>query len=183
MKALHARFAFNDVSAHGAGRRQSGNRPQNRLLWRANMRRLDAEAMRDSLLAVTGELDATADGPSLFADPKNVRRTVYGLVSRRKLDGTLALFDFPNANATSEKRSVTITPTQQLYFLNSDFLMDRAKHLAAKVQDVNGAYAVIFGRAPSAGNSYRPRVRAEGARALAPVLQALLTSNEFVFVN
>jgi hypothetical protein len=116
-----------------------------------------------------------------------IRRTCaapcYGLVSRRKLDGTLSLFDFPNANATSEKRSVTITPTQQLYFLNSDFLMDRAKHLAAKVQDVNGAYAAIFGRAPSAEERRIGLEFVRQARAVALYVQALLTSNEFVFVN
>jgi hypothetical protein len=168
--------------------------PENRLLWRANLRRLDAEAMRDSLLAVTGELDATADGPPLlFTDPKNMRRTIYGLVSRRKLDGTLALFDFPNANATSEKRSVTITPTQQLFFLNSEFLMDRAKRLAARLDKVGDetarlreAYLAVFGRAPSEreltlGLAF---VRQNGGSGRWPLyVQALLTSNEFVFVN
>ena len=187
MKALHREILLSSTYRLSTERVAANQEidPENRLLWRANMRRLDAEAMRDSLLAVTGELDATADGPpALFADPKNVRRTVYGLVSRRKLDGTLALFDFPNANATSEKRSVTITPTQQLYFLNSDFLMDRAKHLAAKVQDVKGAYAAIFGRAPSAEEQ---RIGVEfvrkGRERWPLYVQALLTSNEFVFVN
>jgi mono/diheme cytochrome c family protein len=187
MKALHREILLSTTYRLGTERLAANQEidPENRLMWRANMRRLDAEAMRDSLLAVTGELDATAGGPpSPFADPKNVSRSVYGLVSRRKLDGTLALFDFPNANATSEKRSVTITPTQQLYFLNSDFLMDRAKHLAAKVQDVNQAYAAIFGRAPSAEEQ---RIGAEfvkqGRERWPLYVQALLTSNEFVFVN
>ena len=147
--------------------------------------------MRDSLLAVTGELDTTAEGaPIAFADPKNVRRTVYGLVSRRKLDGTLALFDFPNANATSEKRSVTITPTQQLYFLNSEFLMERAKRLSERLTGgddnakLRSAYTSIFGRVPNEEETRLGLAFVRQGRERWPIyVQALLGSNEFMFVN
>ena len=147
--------------------------------------------MRDSLLAVTGELDTTAEGaPIAFTDAKNTRRTVYGLVSRRKLDGTLALFDFPNANATSEKRSVTITPTQQLYFLNSEFLMERARHLSAQLTGsgdsakLRSAYTSIFGRAPSEEELRVGLAFVRQGRDRWPMyVQALLGSNEFMFVN
>jgi mono/diheme cytochrome c family protein len=187
MKALHREILMSAAYQRSTERLAANQEidPENRLLWRANLRRLDAEAMRDSLLAVSGELDSAAGGaPAAFTDPKNVRRSVYGLVSRRKLDGTLALFDFPNANATSEKRSVTITPTQQLYFLNSDFLMDRAKYLAQRVQTVSEAYTAIYGRAPSEaelriGNEFLQK----GRERWPLYVQALLTSNEFVFVN
>ena len=91
-----------------------------------------------------------------FEDAKNARRTVYGFVSRRKLDSTLALFDFPNPNAAAEKRIVTLTPPQQLYFLNGDFVWDRAMALANRItgggQDRRGAdwaaYRRVFARDP-----------------------------------
>jgi hypothetical protein len=69
----------------------------NRLFWRANLvQRLDFEALRDSILAVAGNLISTAGGPAVkFADV-NHRRTVYGFVSRNKIDSTLRLFDFPD---------------------------------------------------------------------------------------
>ncbi len=194
MKALHREILLSAVYRLSAERVATNHEidPENRLLWRANMRRLDAEAMRDSLLAVSGELDRSAGGPPVaFSDAKNVRRTVYGLVSRRKLDGTLSLFDFPNANATSEKRSVTITPTQQLFFLNSEFLMDRAKHLAARLNGgadaaakLRETYAAIFGRAPSDREIQLGLAFARQGRERWPLyVHALLTSNEFMFVN
>ncbi len=195
MKALHREILQSAAYQSSASRRMAPNEeidPENRLLWRANMRRLDAEAMRDSLLAVTGELDTTTEAPpALFTDPKNLRRSVYGLVSRRKLDGTLALFDFPNANATSEKRNVTITPTQQLFFLNSEFLMDRARHLAARLDGgldeaakLRSAYASIFGRAPGDEELRIGLAFVRQGRQRWPLyLQSLLSSNEFIFVN
>ncbi len=156
--------------------------PDNRLLWRANVRRLDAEALRDSLLAVTGELDLTVGGPpSKISDSANKRRSVYGFVSRRKLDGTMSLFDFPNPNITSDKRSVTITPPQQLFLLNGEFAMERAARLA-KLQDVNLLYRKVFGRLP--GESELKLANEFLARGTwNQYAQALLNANEFVLIN
>ena len=75
--------------------------PDNRLLWRYNRRRLDAESLRDSLLFVSGKLDLQTGGPAVRLDKENNRRTVYGYISRRQLDPMLALFDFPNPNNTA----------------------------------------------------------------------------------
>jgi len=165
--------------------------PDNRLLWRSNTRRLDAEALRDSLLMVTGELDSNAGGPpQKISDASNRRRTVYGFVSRRKLDGTLALFDFPNPNLTAEKRSVTITPPQQLFLLNGEFAMDRAQKLAAVTKSpaaeetVRKLYRRIFGRAPNAQEIAMAAQFIQNDDSRWPLYaQALLNSNEFVFVN
>ena len=105
--------------------------PENRLLWRANRRRLDAEAVRDALLAVTrARSTKTAAGRPRRLPDDNNRRTVYGFVSRRRLDATLALFDFPNPNSTSEQRMDTNVPLQRLFFLNSAFVLQQAKALA-----------------------------------------------------
>ncbi|MDQ6698859.1 MAG: PSD1 and planctomycete cytochrome C domain-containing protein [Acidobacteriota bacterium] len=164
----------------------------NRLLWRANRQRLDAEAMRDSLLAVTGELDRTAGGmPVRLNDEANHRRSIYGFVSRRKLDGTLALFDFPNPNLTAEKRISTATPLQQLFFLNSGFLEARAKALIQRIgagrtpaDGVREAYRLVFGR------DAKPDELRIGTEFVAgktgawlPYAQVLLSSNELLFVN
>ena len=169
--------------------------PENRLLWRANIQRLDAEALRDSLFFVTGELDPKAGGPpEKLNDERNRRRTVYGFVSRNKLDGMLSLFDFPNPNITSEKRNATESPAQELFFLNSQFIGLRAAALARRICDgpqrdeasrIAGAYRILFGRSPSReelrlGLAFLQDGQADAWPRYA---QALLNSNEFLFVN
>ncbi|MBY0505668.1 MAG: DUF1553 domain-containing protein [Bryobacteraceae bacterium] len=157
--------------------------PDNRLLWRANVRRLDAESLRDSLLAVTGELDLTAGGPPVrLQDPGNQRRSVYGFISRRKLDGSLSLFDFPNPNLTADKRSATITPPQQLFLLNGDFAMDRAAKLA-RTPDVKQLYRAVLGRAPAESELKLAQQFLAGGGTWAQYAQALLNTNEFVLIN
>src|ERR1019366_4998064 len=110
--------------------------PENRLLWRANRRRLDIEALRDSFLAVAGNLDLTQGGLAKKLGDDNTRRTVYAFVSRRRLDGTLSLFDFPNANSTSEQRLDTNVPLQRLFFLNSSFIQQQSKLLAKRMEAI-----------------------------------------------
>src|SRR5207244_11884152 len=106
---------------------------KNRRLWPANRARLDIEALRDSLLYVSGKLDGKVGGDAEpIAEEKNDRRTVYAFVSRRRLDPTLALFDFPNPNSTSDERMATNTPLQRLFFLNSGFEMRQAEHISAR---------------------------------------------------
>jgi hypothetical protein len=163
--------------------------PDNRLVWRSSRRRLDMESMRDGLLAATGELDQTMGGkPEKLTDEKNLRRTVYGFVSRRKLDGTLALFDFPNPNSMSEQRVETSTPLQQLYFLNSGFVEKRAEAFAARLAGaddaarIKDAYQILFYRDPAkeemeAGLAYLK----SDAKAWARYSQVLLGSNEFLY--
>src|SRR5262249_43862015 len=91
--------------------------PDNRLFWRANMKqRLEIEALRDGILAISGNLDLSIGGPAGKLTNDFKRRTLYGLISRNKLDPTLELFDFPNPNNTTERRSVTVGPLQRLYF-------------------------------------------------------------------
>ena len=108
--------------------------PENRLLWRMNRRRLEVEPWRDAMLAVTGELDRTVGGPPVnLAAGNNLRRTLYSFISRHQLNDLLRLFDFPDPNITSDRRSVTTVPLQQLFVLNSDFMTQRAKSLVARL--------------------------------------------------
>jgi hypothetical protein len=118
--------SFNEANANIDG--------DNRFLWKMSRRRLDVEAWRDALLDVSGNLDRTLRGPSTdLADPNNVRRTIYAKVSRHELDSLLRLFDFPDANITSEKRSETTVPQQQLFVLNSPFMVEQARAFSARV--------------------------------------------------
>ena len=190
MKKLHREILLSATyqrSAEQNARNQTVD-PDNRLLWRANRQRLDAEAMRDTLLAVSGELDAAAGAQPVALDQAgNRKRSIYGYISRRKLDGTLALFDFPNPNLSAEKRIVTATPLQQLYFLNGEFFAARADALARRLtgtpsERIVQIYRTVFGREATATELQLGRefVAAGDWRAYA---QVLLSSNELLFVN
>ena len=90
-----------------------------------NRRRLEVEAWRDAMLAVAGRLDRRIGGPSVSLDaPGNRRRTVYAAISRHDLAWMLRLFDFPDPNITSGGRVETTVPLQQLFVLNSEFMVD-----------------------------------------------------------
>ena len=126
-------------------------------LWRGSRRRLDIELWRDSLLAVSGNLDPSRGGPTFdLRDANAKRRTVYAKISRHELDGLLRLFDFPDANVTAAGRLATTIPQQQLFALNSDFMVNQAKAFAARIEKsastdadrVIATYRLAFGRAP-----------------------------------
>ncbi len=128
----------------------------NRLYWRANKRRMDVEQIRDSLLATSGALDKKLGGPSEALTPQSTRRTLYGRVSRYKLDDFLQLFDFPSPNISAEQRYATNVPLQRLFFMNSDFVQQQAELLAQKIEAeptlesrIQKAYRLVFGRAAS----------------------------------
>ncbi|MEZ5398624.1 MAG: PSD1 and planctomycete cytochrome C domain-containing protein [Bryobacteraceae bacterium] len=193
LKSLHR-----EILLSAAWRRSAANNPanfardpDNRYFWRANRRRLDIEPLRDTLLAVTGELNGKAGGPPLkLTDSTNTRRSVYGFVSRRKLDGTLALFDFPNPNNLSEQRIETATPLQQLFFLNSRFVEDRAIALACRIESaafddaarIQAAYRLVYGRTAT---KEEVAVGLEYVKhdSWANYAQVLLGANELLFVN
>jgi cytochrome c553 len=168
--------------------------PSNRLLWRANRHRLDVESMRDALLAVSGELDRSMGGePQRLAEAFNLRRTLYGYISRRKLDPTLALFDFPNPNASAEQRLTTPTPLQQLFFMNSSFIEQRAAALASRA-DVGGGgdpgakvqrlYRLVLGRPPQRAElAACLEFVSAGTKNWQELAKLLLSSNELIFLN
>lgn len=134
--------------------------PDNRWLARAPRRRLEVEAWRDALLAVTGTLDGRMGGPALDLDrPDNTHRTLYGLVKRRELNDLLRLYDFPDATTHSPARTPTTTPLQQLFVLNSPFMRRQAQALVRRLWAeapgsdegrIQRAYALLFGRQPTA---------------------------------
>ena len=128
----------------------------NRLYWRANRKRLEAEQLRDSILEISGNLDQSLGGPSEELTPDYKRRTVYGKVSRYKLDSYLQLFDFPAPNISAEKRFTTTVPLQRLFLMNSDFVQIEAEALAKRVAAepnnrarITKMYELAYGRSPS----------------------------------
>ena len=179
--------------------------PENRLLWRANRRRLDVESFRDALLAVSGNLDRKIGGPSVnLAAADASRRTMYGAVSRHNLDGLLRLFDFPDPNISSARRTVTTVPLQQLFVLNSEFMVRQARSLAKRLTDrtelddagrIRSAYTLLFGRPATEAEiglaleflAASPATTTAGTKTeLSPweqYAQILLGSNEFTFID
>jgi len=169
--------------------------PDDRLLWRAPRKRLELEAWRDAMLQVSRQLDLAGGGPSDDLDsPKSVRRTVYGKVSRQRASDIHRLFDLPDPKTHGEKREHTTTPVQQLYFLNSPFVRQAAAWLAkaADGKSSEEGVKVLFRRTlqrdpttaeqDTALKLIRP-VRKDDPPAWALLAQALLTSNEFLFLN
>ncbi len=135
-----------------ASEKDSGNR----LYWRANRKRMEAEQIRDSILEISGNLDQSLGGPSEELTSDYKRRTVYGKVSRYKLDAYLQLFDFPAPNISAEKRFTTTVPLQRLFLMNSDFVQLEAEALAKRVSTepnnrarIQKIYELAYGRSPS----------------------------------
>lgn len=195
VKALHREIVLSSTYALSSELLHPNSKvdPGNRLYWRANVRRLDIEALRDSVLSVSDQLDRTLGGPPLpIASECNVRRTVYSFVSRRKLDPTFATFDFPGANDTAEQRINTNTPLQRLYLLNSEFILNQAQRFAGRVAREAGehetarirhAYRLAFGREPASEEVNWAREFLGAGNSWAQYAQALLVSNEFLYVN
>lgn len=106
--------------------------PQNRLRWRWDVRRLDAEQIRDAMLAASGELDLTSGGPSV--DAKSPRRSVFTKQMRNSPDPFLDSFDAADVFNSTAKRNVTTTPNQSLLMVNGAWPLTRAKSFANRVE-------------------------------------------------
>lgn len=133
--------------------------PENRLLWRANLRRLDFEAIRDSMLVFSGKLDPTVGGKpvNLTDEPYSFRRSVYGYIDRGNLPELMGQFDFSDPDRANSKRTTTIVPQQALFFMNSPMSADVARKVISRPEFVNArddfarvraVYEVIYQREP-----------------------------------
>jgi hypothetical protein len=134
--------------------------PANTWHWRMNRKRFDFEALRDSLLYVTGSLDETLGGlpVDMFQEKTTPRRTLYGFIDRQNLPGVLRSFDFANPDTTSPQRFQTTVPQQALFMMNNAFLIELARAattrreftaLASDAQRIRWLYQRVFQRAPS----------------------------------
>lgn len=187
MKAMHREIMLSSTYQMASGNVEG----ENRLMEQFPVRRLDAESLRDSILAVSGRLDAALGGKAFpLEDTKQTRRTIYGYVSRRRTDTMLNLFDFPNPNATSEKRVNTDVPLQRLFLLNSSLMADSAEALDKKAvgatpeERIRVGYRAIFGRAPTkAETDLGLQYTKAGGDAWPQYWQVLLATDEFLMVR
>jgi hypothetical protein len=177
-----------------------------RLLWRFPSRRLEAETIRDAMLAVSGRLDTKMFGRgfNLFAQRgglsgftpvesysgDGLRRMIYAHKVRREREAVFGSFDCPDAGQSTARRRESTTPIQALNLFNSRFTLDESAALADRVKRESGddlakqihrAYQLALGRVPSAGElaEIEPIVREHG---LATLCRALFNSNEFLFL-
>jgi hypothetical protein len=182
----------------------------NRYLWRQNRRKLEAEAVRDSILAVAGQLDLTPGGPSFQdfviekpehsphyqyhlhdpEDAKSHRRAIYRFVVRSKQQPFMAALDCADPSLAVDKRNQTQTPQQALALLNNKLAVAMAKHFAERVEKmgttaaerVTAAIRLALGRDPTAKE--RDALAAYAKEfGLANACRVILNLNEFVFVD
>jgi hypothetical protein len=178
-----------------------------RLLWRFPPKRLEAEPIRDTILAVSGKLDLRTGGPgfSVFEPndnyvrvytpkksygPPEWRRMIYMTKVRMQQDATFGAFDCPDGGQIAPKRTSSTTPLQALNLLNSQFMLQQAEFFAERVKAEHGddvtkqvrrAFELALEREPSSDelSASATFVQSEG---LAMLCRALLNANEFVYV-
>jgi hypothetical protein len=178
-----------------------------RLLWRFPPRRLEAEGIRDSILAVSGNLDRTAGGPSFFlheVDRENVyhyhpkakftpaesRRMIYAFKVRMEQDGIFGAFDCPDGSLVIPKRSVSTTPLQALNLFNSQFVLQQSETFAERLRteagednaaQVKKAWQLAFNRLPDRAET-KQAVAFAKAEGLPALCRAILNANELIFI-
>ena len=168
LKPIHRLIVLSSAyrQAGQGNSRAAGIDAGNRLLWRAPARRLEAEAVRDSMLHVSGALDPRMGGPGyqlweyagyviVFKPkaklgPEEFRRMVYQFKPRLQQDRTFGAFDCPDATTVTPKRNVSTTPFQALNLLNDPFVLDQAERFAARLKREAGEVA------------HKPEARAKG---------------------
>jgi hypothetical protein len=175
----------------------------NRWLWRFPPRRLEGEAVRDAMLAVSGELNLTMGGPSFrpfkvrvfnsnfydLLDPEGTefqRRTVYRMNVGSAKNPLLEAFDCPDPSVKTPQRGSTTTPLQALGLMNGSFVLRQAKNLAKRVgqaaDPVEAVYRLTFGRSPSASEK-RAAAKLVGEHGLESLCWVLLNASEFLYLR
>jgi hypothetical protein len=183
--------------------------PENRLLWKRTVQRLDADQIRDAMLACGGELEPVMGGKS--ARGSQARRTIDTLSVRNTRDALLDAFDAPDGNATTPRRNTTTTATQALLLINGEWALARAKALAIRLERLEPkstdhrarivlAYRLTFGRPPEpdeleqaarflecqarlASSTARQAEIANNRAALVDFCHVLFNSNEFIYLD
>jgi len=185
--------------------------PENNLLWRYRLQRLDAESIRDSVLAASGALNRHLGGPPVFPvipdeilksmtngiwkqtkeGPEVWRRSVYIYRKRGLPMPLLDVFDLPNQNISCGARNVTTVPTQALTLMNNDFILQQAQLFAQRIEEaapgdrarqIERAYAIALSRPPEPEEK---RLAEEflKQRGLADFTNVLLNLNEFLYMR
>ena len=181
MKKLHKRIMLSAAWQQSSASRADAIAADsdNKLVWRYNRRRLEGEAIRDSMLQVSGLLNGKMYGPGVFppmppgmvtrggwkadeAQPETLRRSVYTFVRRNTRYPMFEAFDMPDTHESCARRNSTVSSTQALELLNNELVVGWAKDLAAKVSNDTGltpgsqierAWRLVYSRVPSAEES------------------------------
>jgi len=183
--------------------------PRNLLLWRYRAHRLEAEAVRDQMLAVSGALHRELYGPAVFPrlapevlaqmkhgiwkdqpEGSTYRRSVYVYRKRGLPFPMFEVFDLPDQNISCAGRNVSTVPTQALTLMNNDFVLGQAKLFAARIREaaigpnaqIDAAYQIALGRPPQA-EERRLAVDYLQAGTLEGFAHVLLNLNEFVYLR
>jgi hypothetical protein len=184
---------------------------ENRLLWRMNRRRLDAESYRDAVLQISCRIDLTMGGPGVqqfkqlegsqltpkldydafdWNDPTAARRSIYRVAWRGIADPFMESLDFPDLGMLAPKRSFSVSALQSLTVFNNDFVLHHSQLLAETLkanratadEQITQACRLIFLREPST-NEQAILVAYTNQHGLAATCRVLLNSNEFLFVD
>lgn len=165
-------------------------------LWRMNRRQLGIESWRDAIMATAGTLTLEGGLSQNLDSSAHHQRTIYSQVSRRELNKTLMLFDYPDANVHAARRSSSTTPTQKLFVMNSPFIIEQSKKLAHRLQQsgnddasrIRHAYELLFAREPEAeelaiAQEFLKQPGGSDFTAWEQFAQALLATNEMLYVD
>ena len=209
MKKLHT-LICTSAAYQRTGGSPSNIDPENRLLAHFPRRRLDAEALRDAMLAVSGKLDRTVGGPLMtvmnrtYANGGNApagiaqqmhydtpRRSLYLPIVRSALHDFFAAFDYPDPGMLAGQRASTTVAPQALFLMNSPFVSAQAAAFAARVQTlgdddaarVRAAYALALNRAPGDEEIAAAVAFVQRSKSWTPFCHALLASNDFLYVQ
>lgn len=211
LKRLHRLLVTSATYRQSSDRVESGVAQDagNRLLWRFAPRRLEAEEVRDAMLAVTGELNHQIGGQGYsdfdsyffkgtqFYDPidpvgyPHQRRTLYRMWARGGRSPLLDTFDCPDPSTTTPRRSMTVTPLQALTLLNNSFVLRMSESFADRLAVEGGpttqtrialAYQLLYGRSPNS-EELTISERFVERRGLTAFCRALWNSSEFLFVD
>ncbi len=183
--------------------------PENRLLWKRTVQRLDAQEIRDAMLATSDELEVRMGGPSGLS--KETRRTIDTRIIRNSPDPLLEIFDAPDGNATTAQRNSTTTAPQALFLVNGEWVLARAERFAARLENslpasnqheerIALAFRLALGRMPEREETAESveflgrQARSSGAAphrvdalvdhaALVDFCHVLFNSNEFLYVD
>jgi hypothetical protein len=210
MKAIHRQIVTSATYRQSSqyDTEQANIDASNRYLWRMTPQRLEAETIRDTVLAISGELNPTMYGPGYhdfrtfnfnsqfyeMLDPVGAtfnRRSLYRTWVRSGRSRFLDVFDCPDPSAQAPKRAITTTPLQALSMLNNSFVLRMADRFAARIEAatepndlarVREAYRLAFGRLPSE-NELRDSAAFIRQHGLAALCRVIFNSNEFLYVD
>lgn len=166
--------------------------PENRLLWRMNRRRLEAEAIRDAMLLCSGKLDLSVGGPPAGKSDQTGRRSVYVKVLREDVDDCFDIFDGADSNLVIGNRATSNIATQALFLLNSPFVVEQAQLAAKKLlsekhaddaAQIRAAYLTALGREPRPKELELAKAYLVGKQSWASFYQSLFACVDFRYLN